>query len=69
MFHTKTPPFHQTFEAGVTIHTVAISDAADTGLQALALSTGGNAYFALDDDTTNAINEAFLDIGELLRTG
>ena len=51
------------------IFTVAISDNADTALESLAQSTGGNAYFTLDDDTSNAITEAFLDIGKHLTTG
>ena len=59
----------QILSSAVRIDTVAISDDADTGLEALALSTGGNAYFSLDNDTSNAITEAFLDIGEHLTTG
>ena len=63
------PFLYQILDFGVTIHTVAFSDSADLGLEELALSTGGKSYFSLDDDTSNALTEAFLDIGEYLSSG
>ena len=60
---------YQALDSKVTIFTVAISRDADTGLEDLAQSTGGNAYFTLANDQSNAITEAFLDIGTYLKTG
>ena len=66
------PFLNQILASEVTIHTVAISDNADTGLEVLALSTGGNPYFSFDYDTSNTFteaSEAFLDIGEYFSSG
>ena len=53
------------FDAGVTLHSIAITQDAETNLDYLALATGGLAFIYSETDTSNAINEAFQTIGEL----
>ena len=55
----------QVQEAEVTVHSIAITEAADSKLDLLAASTGGLSFLYSGSSTSNAINEAFLKIGEL----
>ena len=57
-------PLKQSVDAGVTIDSIAITDAADTKLDALALATGGYAFLYSVRDNSNALNDAFNTIGE-----
>ncbi len=54
-------PF-QTLEAKVTVHTIAISDAADSNLEVLAQATGGLSFFVVDSDQSDSISEAMATI-------
>ena len=49
----------------MTIHSIAITNAADSNLEALAKATGGLSFLYSADDTSNALNEALMTIGQL----
>jgi calcium-activated chloride channel regulator 4 len=51
--------------SNVTLHSIAITQDADSALDAVALATGGLSFLYSETDTSNAINEAFQAIGEL----
>ena len=52
-------------EAEITLHSIAITESADSKLDLLATSTGGLSFLYSGSSTSNAINEAFLKIGNL----
>ena len=58
----------QVMRSGVTVHTIAFTDAADNKLDSLAHNTGGLAFLYSGKDTSNALNEAFETIGALNRS-
>ena len=59
----------QILDSGVTIHTVAITNAADTVLESVAHASGGHSFVTSDSDSSNAITEAFQAIGRLIIAG
>ena len=58
-------PLTQVYDAQITVHSIAITDEADPQLDDLATSTGGLSFMYSGGNESNAINEAFLKIGEL----
>jgi hypothetical protein len=65
--YTRECPFviTQVLAANVTVHTIAVTNAADAKMEGLARNTGGLSFFASDTGTSNAMNEAMATIGEL----
>ena len=59
----------QTVDAGVTLHSIAITDDADSNMDAIAIVTGGIPFLYDVSDQSNALNEAFQTIGELTASG
>ena len=55
----------QVMSSGVTVHSIAITDSADSNLDAIAQATGGLSFIYSENDNSNAINEAFRAIGEI----
>ena len=50
---------------GITVHSIAFADEADSSLDSISIETGGLSFLYSYKDKSNALNEAFHAIGEI----